>query len=89
MADGQTALSDDQTKVLWALSASGASLGQPATPAMVAEGIARSYGGSVGDPEIIEAQLQSMVEIGVVERHVLDTGSGFSMTPKGWGALGI
>lgn len=88
-SDDAATLSEDQTRVLWALSVSGGPLGQPATPAMVAQGMADAYGGSRGDPEIIKAHLRAMVEPGFVERHVSDAGEEFSMTPKGWGALGI
>lgn len=51
---------------------------------MVAQGMAAAYGGSGGDPEIIRAHLRTMVEPGLVERHISDAGEEFSMTPKGW-----
>lgn len=88
-SDDAAALSEDQTRVLWALSLSDVPLGQPATPAMVAQGMAAAYGGPGGDPEIIQAHLRTMVEPGFVERHISDAGEEFSMTPRGWGAIGI
>lgn len=88
-SDDAAALSEDQTRVLWALSMSDLPLGQPATPEMVAQGMADAYGGSGGDPAFIQEQLRTMVEPGFVEHHGSGTGEEFSLTPMGWDALGI